>query len=246
MSYSEYISKRGFMKKIMIFSGAGLSAESGISTFRDDGGLWSNYDINRICTAGCLNWNYDETIHFYNLRRKDIEDKQPNKAHLKIAEIKSKYPDLIDVVTQNVDDLLERANCKDVLHLHGFLREIKCMSCGDIKDISYKKQENKLLLCDNCSSKMRPNVVFFNEAAPKYIDLNEKLEDCGLFIVIGTSGNVVDVNYLSKFVDYSILNNLYKSNAIVESYFDEVHYSKATEAIDSICDSIENYIKKNS
>jgi len=234
------------MKKIMIFSGAGLSAESGISTFRDDGGLWSNYDINRICIAGCLNWNYDETIQFYNLRRKDVEDKKPNKAHLKIAEIKNKYPDLIDVVTQNVDDLLEKAGCKDVLHLHGFLREIRCMGCGEIKDIGYSKQEKELLICDKCNSKMRPNVVFFNEPAPKYSDLNEKLSNCGLFIVIGTSGNVIDVSYLSKHINYSILNNLYKSNAIIENYFDEVYYKKATEAIDQICDSIEEYIKKNS
>jgi len=233
------------MKKIMIFSGAGLSAESGISTFRDSGGLWDNYDINKICTAGCLDWNYDETIHFYNLRRKDIEDKKPNYAHIKIAEIKNKYPDLIDIVTQNVDDLLERANCKDILHLHGFLREIRCMNCGNIKDIGYREQKAKLLKCDKCNSKMRPNVVFFNEAAPKYNDLNSKLSNCGLFIVIGTSGNVIDVSYFSKYIDYSILNNLDKSNAINERVFDKIYYKKATKAIDDIYQDIENYISSN-
>jgi len=233
------------MKKVMIFSGAGLSAESGISTFRDSGGLWDNYDINKICTAGCLDWNYEETIHFYNLRRKDIEDKKPNYAHKKIAEIKSKYPKLIDVVTQNVDDLLERANCKDILHLHGFLREIKCMKCGKIKDIEYKEQKGQLLKCDKCKSKMRPNVVFFNEPAPKYNDLNDKLSNCGLFIVIGTSGNVIDVSYFSKYIDYSILNNLDKSNAINERVFDKIYYKKATEAIDDISNHIENYISTN-
>lgn len=106
--------------KIIIFSGAGLSASSGISTFRDSDGLWENHDINEICSAGCLDWNYENTINFYNLRRKDIEEKLPNNAHKMIARLKDKYPEKIEVITQNVDDLLEKANCKDVIHLHGF------------------------------------------------------------------------------------------------------------------------------
>lgn len=230
------------MKKVIIFSGAGLSASSGISTFRDSDGLWENYDINKICSAGCLDWNYDETIHFYNLRRNDIQDKLPNNAHKTISNLKSKYPNNIEVITQNVDDLLERAGCDDVIHLHGFLPEIRCMRCDNIVDIKYTKQDASNSTCNICGTKMRPNVVFFGEAAPMYDVLYEKLSNCDMLVVIGTSGNVIDVNFLSQFAHITILNNLEASDMINEANFNKIYYEDAISAIEKIKDDIEEYL----
>lgn len=231
-------------KKVIIFSGAGLSAASGISTFRDADGLWENHDINEICSLGCLDWNYDATINFYNQRRLDIADKLPNNAHKMIAKLKEKYPELVEVMTQNVDDLLEKANCNDVLHLHGFLQEIECMSCGEIVNIKYSVQDNTNSTCPKCEGKMRPNVVFFGEPAPNYEKMYKLLnEDCGLLVVIGTSGYVIDVNMLSQYADYSILNNLEPSDAIWDDCFNKVYYEDANTAFEKIEDDIEQFIK---
>ncbi len=233
------------MNKIVILSGAGLSAQSGISTFRDSGGLWENYDINRICTAGCLDWNYDETVYFYNLRRTDISDKFPNHAHKVIAKLKQQYPDKIEVITQNVDNLLEKAGCEDIVHLHGFLPELRCMDCDTIYNVEYKEQDTSET-CPKCNGKLRPNIVFFGEPAPKYEDMHNILSQCGLFITIGTSGHVIDVSFLTQYADYTILNNLEPSEAIIEEAFDKVYYENATTAIDKIEADILNYIETGS
>lgn len=231
------------MAKVIVFSGAGISAESGISTFRDSDGLWENYDIKEICTAGCLSWNRDETINFYDKRRLDIKDKKPNYAHEQIKLLKEKYPSEIAVITQNVDDMFEKAGCDDVLHLHGFLREVVCESCGFKEDIGYEKLESVYEVCPTCNALLRPNIVFFGEAAPRYADLYEELEDCEAFIVIGTSGNVINTDmFLSRKIKLSILNNLEPSGVINDRLYSKVLYKKATEAIDEIVQEIEEFL----
>ncbi len=233
------------MKKqnIIIFTGAGLSASSGISTFRDKNGLWENYDIREICSAGCLDWNYDKTIEFYNKRREAIKDKKPNNAHLMCKRLEDKYPKRIKIITQNVDNLLEKAKCKDVLHLHGFLEEIRCMDCAHIVNIKYDKQDSSNSFCPKCNGKMRPNVVFFGEMAPKYKIMYDLIVNCDLLVVIGTSGNVIDLSQLSYFSKYSILNNLERSKAINEDDFDKIYYEDANIAYKKIEKDIENFIK---
>jgi len=230
------------MAKVIILSGAGISAESGISTFRDSDGLWENYDIQDICTDGCLETNYHETIEFYDKRRKDIKDKQPNYAHKQISKLKDKYGDDIAIITQNVDDMFEKSNCKDVLHLHGYLKEIKCMNCDTIINIGYKNQNDLFDCCPKCNGKLRPNIVFFGEPAPMYSMLDYHLQDCEFLVVIGTSGNVIGVNTMASFIDNSILNNLESSNAIDDSVFSKVLYKKASEAIDEIVEDIVQFM----
>lgn len=233
------------MAKVIIFSGAGISAESGISTFRDSGGLWENYKIEEICNAGCLDWNYDETIKFYDKRREDIRDKNPNKAHIKIKELHERYPNDVKIITQNVDDMFERAGCNDVLHLHGFLREVRCESCGFKDDIGYEKQQSVYASCPKCAHDLRPNIVFFGEAAPKYQYLYTELDDCEMFVVIGTSGNVINTDmFLGGGIKYSILNNLEPSDAINDTLYTKVLYKKATEAIDEIAVDVEEFLSK--
>ncbi len=234
------------MSKVLILSGAGISAESGISTFRDSDGLWEKHRIEDVCTAGCLDTNAEATKAFYDARRLDLEDKEPNYAHKLIAELKHNHPDDIVVMTQNVDDLFEKAGIKkeEIIHLHGFLTELRCRECERVYEIGYTKQNNfHHGECPNCSGELRPNIVFFGEAAPEYAKLTEALNECHLVVVIGTSGNVLDVTYFAQLSDMSILNNLEPSEAIDDSYFTKVYYAKATEAIAHIAEDIEEFLE---
>jgi NAD-dependent deacetylase len=234
------------MAKVVIFSGAGISAESGISTFRDSDGLWEEYDIKDICTAGCLETNRKQTIEFYDNRRADIMDKEPNKAHKVLAELKAKYKDDIAIITQNVDNLFEKAGIlhNNVIHLHGFLTEVQCEKCELVYDIGYKKIEDSFNgRCPTCGSeKIRPYIVMFGESAPKYEELYTQMQDCKMLVVIGTSGNVVSVDNLAVHVDTQILNNLEPNRAIFDELYSKVLYKKATEAIDEIADDIETIL----
>lgn len=229
------------MAKVVIFSGAGVSAESGISTFRDGDGLWEHYDIKDICTAGCLDTNREETIDFYDSRREDITDKNPNLAHEIISDLKNSYPKKVAVITQNVDNMFEKSGCCDVIHLHGFLQEIRCNKCDFVKNINYNKQ-NKDERCPTCKALLRPNIVFFGEAAPMYEKLYKELEDCEVFVCIGTSGAVINVDMLAQWGKYKILNNLEQSDLINDEFFDEVYYENATTALQKIKISIEKFL----
>ncbi|MEA3512676.1 MAG: Sir2 family NAD-dependent protein deacetylase [Campylobacterota bacterium] len=237
------------MAKVIVLSGAGISAESGISTFRDSDGLWEEYDIKDICTTGCLETNRNQTIEFYDKRRLDLTDKEPNKAHKVLAQLKDIYKDDIAIITQNVDNLFEKAGMShdDVIHLHGYLTEVECEECGLVYDIGYKKigEDSFDGKCPTCGSKkIRPFIVMFGEAAPMYDRLYKEMEDCELLVVIGTSGNVVSVDNLAVHVDKSILNNLEESKAIFDELYTKVLYKKATEAIDEIAIDIKNKLKK--
>lgn len=235
------------MSKVLILSGAGISAESGISTFRDSDGLWEKHRIEDVCSAGCLDTNGDATRAFYDARREDIEDKEPNYAHKVIVQLKHQYPKEIAVLTQNVDDLFEKAGIgrDEIVHLHGFLRELRCRNCEEIFEIGYKKQNECFnTQCPECGGELRPNIVFFGEAAPLYSNLTQALNECELIVIIGTSGNVLDVTYFAQLSKLSILNNLEPSEAIDDSYFSKVFYAKATEAIGEISEYIEDFLNK--
>lgn len=232
------------MARVLILSGAGISAESGISTFRESDGLWEKHRIEDVCSAGCLDYNEDGTKKFYDARRADIEYKKPNYAHKIVTELKQRYPDDISVLTQNVDDMFEKAGMKsdEIVHLHGFLRELRCRGCDEVFEIGYIKQDEFAKECPTCSSKLRPNIVFFGEPAPKYEILTQELNSCSLVVIIGTSGNVLDVTYFAQLTENSILNNLEPSSAIDDSYFTKVYYAKATDVIAEIAEYIEEFL----
>ncbi|MCF6310289.1 MAG: NAD-dependent deacetylase [Sulfurimonas sp.] len=235
------------MAKVVILSGAGISAESGISTFRESGGLWEQYDVTVICNYDSMQKNESLTIEFYDKRRADLEDKEPNYAHDVVADLKEKYPDDIAVITQNVDNLFEKAGLKheDVIHLHGFMTEVRCQNpeCNKTFDIGYKSlYDDHNGFCLTCGTRLRPNIVFFGEAAPMYEELNEHIQDCELFIVIGTRGNVVGVNTIAQYAQRSILNNYEPSPAIEDALFSKVLYKKATDAIEEIADEVETLL----
>ena len=139
--------------------------------------------------------------------------------------------------------MFEKAGCNDVLHLHGFLQELKCEKCNTISNIEYEEQFDKHENCQNCNNLLRPNIVFFGENAPKYEDMYKEFDDCEVFVVIGTSGAVIYTDmFLNPQIKLSILNNLQESPFINDSVYSKVLYKKATLAIDEIASDIENFI----
>ena len=227
-------------KKVYIVSGAGLSAESGIQTFRGSDGLWENYSIEEICSTSGWQRDRQKVTNFYDDRRAELEYKEPNYAHKKLAEIKRKYPNNIFMLTQNIDNMLEKAGCADVVHLHGTLTDLRCERCNLTFDIGYNKQKDTI--CPNCNSTLiRHNVVMFGESAPAYVHLNRLYNEAEMIIVIGTSGNVIDTAYMAQLVDYSILNNL-DVDVNHDQYFTKLFYKPATEAIDDISILIEEFL----
>ncbi|OIF75520.1 NAD-dependent protein deacylase [Acinetobacter baumannii] len=183
------------MTKLVVFSGAGMSAESGISTFRDSNGLWENYDIQQVATPEAWERNPALVQRFYNERRKHILEAQPNEAHQYIAKLQDYYD--VQVITQNIDDLHERAGSQNVLHLHGNIRLAK--SSGP--DAQYTTQFYEVngwkldLEQDFCPDgyPLRPHVVWFGEAVPAYEEAIRLVQSADIFIVIGSTLSVYPV-----------------------------------------------------
>jgi len=185
------------MKKLVVLSGAGISAESGLLTFRDMGGLWEKYDIYEV--ASPQGWASDRNLvlRFYNQRRKQLLEVNPNKAHLVLAELENNFD--VQIITQNVDDLHERAGSTNVLHLHGEIR--KSQSTED-SNLIYEIEGWELKEGDKCEkgSQLRPHVVWFGEAVDKIPDAAELVKKADIFLVIGTSLNVYPAAGLIDYV----------------------------------------------
>ena len=171
-------------QKLVVFTGAGISAESGIKTFRDSGGLWEEFDINEVATPQAWVKNQSLVLDFYNRRRKQVLEAQPNKAHIALVELEQKYD--VQIITQNIDDLHERAGSKKVLHLHGEITK----SRSTIDDsLVYKIKGEEIKLGDKCEkgSQLRPHIVWFGEMVPMMDVANLIAEKADIFVVVGTS-----------------------------------------------------------
>lgn len=175
------------MKRLVILSGAGMSSESGIRTFRESGGLWEEYDVTEVATPMAWWKNKELVLRFYNERRTQLADCKPNAGHTGLAALE-KYFDM-QIITQNVDNLHERAGSTKVLHLHGELT--KARSTADpslIYDIGYKEIKSG----DNCEkgSQLRPHIVWFGEAVPMMDEAVRITAEADIFVVVGSSLNV--------------------------------------------------------
>jgi len=227
-------------KKIYILSGAGISAESGIKTFRDNDGLWENYSVEEVCSVQGWERNRQKVSDFYDARRADLADKEPNAAHFALAELKNKYPNNIVMLTQNVDNLLEQAGCQEVIHLHGTLTDLRCEECHTEFEVGYESQEGKT--CPKCQSdNVRHNVVMFGEAAPKYAFLVTLTQQADMLVVLGTSGQVIDTASLAQQVEHSILNNL-DADPMHDRWFKTVLQEPATTGVPKAAVMIEEYL----
>jgi NAD-dependent deacetylase len=174
-------------KNIVVFSGAGMSAESGIKTFRDTGGLWEEHKIEDVATFEAWKKNRELVLDFYNQRRKHVMEAKPNYAHELVADLQNNFD--VQVITQNIDDLHERAGSKKVLHLHGEIMKGR----STLKHhLIYPLTHWEIKIGDKCEfgSQLRPHIVWFGEDVPEMTKATELTEHADIFITIGTSLNV--------------------------------------------------------
>ncbi|GGW67051.1 NAD-dependent deacetylase [Winogradskyella epiphytica] len=174
------------MKHIVVLTGAGMSAESGIKTFRDADGLWEGHDVMEVATPEGFARNPELVLDFYNQRRRQLNEVDPNRAHLDLVQLEKDYQ--VTIITQNVDDLHERAGSSNVIHLHGELR--KARSSKDENDIKVWTQDLNLGdLCDK-GSQLRPHIVWFGEAVPMIEKAMKICAQADILVIIGTSMQV--------------------------------------------------------
>lgn len=185
-------------RKLVISTGAGMSAESGISTFRDSGGLWEKYPVMQVASADGFAADPELVHRFYNARRHELVEAEPNAGHRGLVELE-KYFDTY-IITQNVDNLHERAGSKNVLHLHGELMKVRAM---DDDSLVYELHPDALDTTPDTvidGHKVRPHIVFFQEAVPNITPAIELVEEADVFVVIGTSLNVYPAAALLHYV----------------------------------------------
>lgn len=182
---------------MVVLTGAGISAESGISTFRDSGGLWDRYDISEVATPEAWERNMDLVIDFYNQRRKQLYEVEPNAGHYALVKLEEKYD--VHIITQNVDDLHERAGSSKVLHLHGELKKVR--STAD-ENLVYELKGWEMKKGDTCEkgSQLRPHIVWFGEPVPMIPNAAEISSTADIYIIIGTSLNVYPAAGLVNYV----------------------------------------------
>jgi len=174
---------------MVVLTGAGVSAESGISTFRDADGLWERYDIEEVATPAGWHKNPKLVWRFYNDRLKDLASVNPNPAHEALAEIERRMPEgQFVLVTQNVDDLHEKAGSRNLIHMHGELRKARCESCSQV--VSEWDTDAEIPSCSSCGQRLRPHVVWFGELPFQLQRIFMCLEQCTVFLGVGTSGFV--------------------------------------------------------
>ena len=171
-------------KKLVVLSGAGISAESGIATFRDANGLWEGHDVMEVASPEGWRKNRELVLDFYNQRRKNAHTVKPNRGHEILAELEKDFD--VTIITQNVDDLHERAGSSNVIHLHGKLFESR--STID-ENMIYPSEGWELKIGDKCErgSQLRPNIVWFGEAVPMIEKAAEEAMQADIFMVVGTS-----------------------------------------------------------
>lgn len=190
------------MKNLVILSGAGMSAESGISTFRDAGGLWDKYPVEQVATPQGYARDPELVINFYNQRRMQLLDVKPNRGHELLAELEKEFR--VTVVTQNIDNLHERAGSSHIIHLHGELTKV-CSSSDPhnplfIKELKPEEFQVRLGDVAEDGSQLRPFIVWFGEAVPEIETAIEAVEAADIFVIIGTSMNVYPAAGLLNYV----------------------------------------------
>ncbi len=185
------------MKRIAILTGAGMSAESGINTFRDSNGLWENHDVMDVASPQGWEKNRKLVLDFYNARRKQLKEVEPNIGHLDLVKLESKYR--VDIVTQNVDNLHERAGSSNILHLHGELTKVRSLGNPDLI-YHWEEDLNEGDKCDE-GHQLRPHIVWFGEQVPMLEPAVEIVSKADIVIIIGTSMQVYPAASLVGFAN---------------------------------------------
>ncbi len=230
------------IQSIVILTGAGISAESGIRTFRASDGLWEDHKVEDVATPEAFHRDPYLVHRFYNERRKQLlsEPVKPNPGHVALAELEKQFPGEVLLVTQNIDNLHERAGSRNLLHMHGELLNLRCKDSGVVYRVEDDSQPEDLCQCCGSSGNLRPDIVWFGEMPMYMEDIYNALENCDLFISVGTSGHVypaagfVEVANAAGAVTVEL--NLEPSR--VESAFDHRIYGPASEVVPEFVDDI--------
>lgn len=207
------------MKKVVVLTGAGMSAESGLRTFREMGGLWEEYDVYEVASPGGWEKDQELVLRFYNERRKQLLEASPNPGHLSLAEMEKDHE--VIIITQNIDNLHERAGSTRVLHLHGEL--CKARSTAD-PNLVYDIDGWELNTGDLCEkgSQLRPHVVWFGEPVPAIEEASRLAAEADIFVIIGTSLNVYPAAGLIDFVPPSVPIYLIDPNKVSVSGYQDI------------------------
>jgi len=224
---------------IVILTGAGISAESGLATFRGPGGLWEGHRVEDVCTPQALARDPALVHRFYDLRRAALESAAPNAAHLALARLERDWPGGLLIVTQNVDDLHERAGSRAVLHMHGALNSALCAACDHRLDWHGALPPGSA--CPACAAPaLRPDIVFFGEIPYRMDEIEAALSGAGLFVSIGTSGAVYPaagfVRMARAYGARTLELNLEPSAG--SDWFDEVRHGPASEIVPAWVDTL--------
>lgn len=218
---------------IFILTGAGISAESGLSTFRDKDGLWERHPIEEVATIEGYERNAARVLEFYNLRRANLAGVKPNAAHIALAQLEAAWPGDVTICTQNIDDLHEQAGARRVIHMHGELKKARCHDCGNVTAADGDLSLN--LGCGACgrTGGLRPHVVWFGEMPLEMDAIYEALAAARLFVSIGTSGAVYPA---AGFVSAARAAHIATMEINLEpsenaAMFDAARYGKASEIV---------------
>ena len=223
-----------------MLTGAGISQESGLPTFRDKGGIWSRVRLEDVATAEAFRRNPAGVQAFYNMRRAAHGDPaiQPNEAHRALARLERDYPGDVLVVTQNVDDLHERAGSKALLHMHGAMNEVRCLECQAVT--RWQQDIGEQSVCPHCgAAALRPNVVWFGETPFHLREIEAALARCGIFAAIGTSGQVYPAaGFINAVAGRARTYELTMERSVVSPLFDEVVLGPATLTVTTLVERL--------
>ena len=229
-------------QSIVILTGAGISKESGLDTFRDVDGIWSKVRIEDVATPDAFRRDPFRVQEFYNVRRQNLISSNitPNAAHRALAKLENQWPGMVTVVTQNIDNLHEAGGSENLIHMHGELLKARCLSCNNT--VPWWEDLGKGETCPHCDKNgtLRPHVVWFGEMPLQMEEIYRRLDDCSLFISIGTSGNVYPA---ASFVEEAKSVNARTIELNLEpsegaTLFSEARYGRATELVPAFVDEI--------
>lgn len=234
-------SKSGF-KSIVVLTGAGISAESGIQTFRAQDGLWEDHRIEDVATPEAFLRDPLLVQRFYNLRRRPLldGDVHPNAAHKALAKLEQNFTGELLIVTQNIDNLHEQGGSKNILHMHGEILKMRCVQTQAVFDCAGDIAQSDCCECCGLPGNLRPHIVWFGEMPLFMEEIHQSLSNCDLFVAVGTSGNVYPaagfVQIARQAGAQTLEINLEQSN--VASDFDTAIYGKAGEVLPSWVDDL--------
>jgi len=223
---------------IVVLTGAGISAESGLATFRAGDGLWERHRVEDVATPEAFHRDPALVHRFYNERRRQLASVRPNAAHEALARLEAQWPGPFLLVTQNVDDLHERGGSRKLIHMHGELNRIRCLRCGGVAP--WAGDADGATVCPLCgrAGGLRPHIVWFGEMPLAMDVIQEALEDCQLFLSIGTSGNVYPAAGFVSAAQGARTLELNLEPTLVSTAFQETRWGPATEQVPALVDEL--------